>query len=212
MSHVLHTTIVSFNRLELLQRTLESYFDTVSLPSTVTVVDNASDEETRRWLEGAFAYGRIDEMVYFPENRYPGAAANQGFALAPEDATLLHRSDNDIEYLPGWCDEVLERFEEPQLWQLGLRTLEEEGPHPNVGGNCILRREAYDAGLRYSEEPWSKVPFEDTQMSSKVRKAGKLLARVQRPCVVHIGQANREDPYYQETFRVRRITFEQYGL
>jgi glycosyltransferase involved in cell wall biosynthesis len=208
----LHTTIVSYNRLELLKRTLNSYGETVTLPFWLVVVDNASDEKTRRYLEAAFSDGFVDELVFFPENRYPGAAANQGFELAPEDATLLHRSDNDMEYLPGWCDEVAERFEDPQLWQLGLRTLEEEGPHPNVGGNCILRREAYDAGLRYSEEPWSKVPFEDAKFSSQVRRAGKLLGRVQRPCVVHIGLAHRDDPYYQETFRVRNITFEQYGL
>jgi len=39
-----------------------------------------------------------------------------------------------------------------------------------------------------------------------------LVQRVQRSCIDHIGIASSTDPYYQETFRVRGITFEQWGV
>lgn len=206
---ILHTVVVSYERLDLLKRTLESYQKTVTLPHTLVVVDNGSSENV---LEFLTEYEHVDQVIFLAENKYPGYAVNHGFALAPPEATLLHRSDNDMEYLPGWCDEVVERFQDPNLWQLGLRTLEEEGAHGNVGGNCILRREAWESGIRYSEAPWTEVPFEDTQVSQRVYRAGKLWGRVQKPCTVHIGIASCHDPYYQKTFAERRITFAQYGI
>ena len=150
---MIHTVVVSYNRLELLQRTLSSYFSTVSMPFSMVVVDNHSDEDVWNWMlmDCPYTY----EAVLLEENRYPGYATNLGFSKAPPEATLFHRSDNDVKYLPGWCEEVMEHFEDPNLWQLGLRTVQEEGPQPNVGGNAIFRREAWDSGIRYSEEPWS---------------------------------------------------------
>lgn len=208
---MIYTVVVSYERPELLRRTVESYVETVTLPYQLVVVDNNSGEETKRLLRDLFA-GPVDMVVNLPQNRYPGFATNEGFSHAPPDATFLHRSDNDVEYLPGWCEEVVERFEDSALWQLGLRTVQEEGPHPNVGGNCVFRAEAWEAGIRYSGEPWQKMPFEDTNMTRHIYAAGKAWARVQRPCIVHIGIANRDDPYYQQTFADRRITFEMYGL
>ena len=204
---MLHTVFVSYNRLELLKETVFSYLDTVTVPHTFTVVDNKSDDETQRWLHNSgFSYHLLSK------NRYPGFACNLGWEGAPKDATLLHRSDNDMRYLPGWCDEVLERFQDPTLGQLGLRTLEEEGNHPNVGGSCVIRRELWDKGLRYDERPWSELPFEDGLMSYRVRKLGFAVVRAQQPCVEHIGIASSEDPYYQQTFADRRITFAEWGV
>ena len=203
----LHTVFVTYNRLELTKRTIASYLETVTLPYTMVIVDNASTDGTQDWLAENFT-----EYDLLFHNRYPGFAANLGWGRAPNDATHFHRSDNDIEYLPGWCDEVAERFTDERLWQLGLRTIEEEGPHGAVGGNCVIAREAWDAGIRYGEQSWHQVPFEDAKLSDKILRNGRIWARVEKPCIVHIGLANRDDPYYQETFSVRKITFEQYGL
>lgn len=209
----LHTVFVTYNRLELTKRTIASYMETVSVPHTMVVVDNASTDGTREWLmERGVDWYPEGTLHLLASNRYPGFAANLGWGHAPPGATHLHRSDNDIEYLPGWCDEVVERFENPDLWQLGLRTLEEEGPHGAVGGNCVIARDAWEAGVRYSEAPWTQVPFEDAHIAQKILRSGRTWERVQKPCIVHIGLANRDDPYYQETFATRKITFEQYGL
>lgn len=206
MTHVLHTVVVSYNRLELLKRTIESYVDTVTLPYTLCVVDNGS------WPPPPVSNKPYSTTLLL-ENLYPGYAANLGFREAPDNATLYHRSDNDMEYLPGWCDEVVERFEaNPNLGQLGLRTLEEEGNHAAVGGNAVIRRELWDKGLRYDERPWTQVPFEDANMSQKVRRLGYTWERVQKPCTVHIGIASSTDPYYQATFADRGITFAEWGV
>ncbi len=207
----LHTVFVTYNRLELTRRTLASYVDTVTAPFHFTVVDNGSTDGTAVWLEENIG-DYPSAYVLLHQNFYPGKATNLGWALSKDDVTHLHRSDNDVEYLPGWCEEVEERFENENLWQLGLRTLEEEGPHAAVGGNCVITRQAWEAGVRYSEVPWSQIPFEDAVVAQRILRAGRTWERVQKPCIVHIGQASRDDPYYQETFSVRNITFEQYGL
>ena len=203
----LHTVFVTHNRLELTKRTIESYRSTVTIPHTVWVVDNASDDGTREWILGE----DFDGFSLLDENHYPGFATNLGFSHAG-DATHLHRSDNDVEYRKGWCAEVRRRFKDPNLWQLGLRTLQEEGPHSAVGGNCVFAREAWEAGIRYPSNPWTMVPFEDAHVSGTILKMGYVWERAQRPCIEHIGIATRDDPYYQKTFRDRNITFEQYGI
>ena len=203
----LHTVFVTHNRLELTKRTIESYRKTVTGPHTIWVVDNASDDGTREWILSE----RFDGFSLLTENHYPGFATNLGFSHAG-DATHLHRSDNDVEYKKGWCAEVRRRFKDELLWQLGLRTVEEEGPQGAVGGNCVFSRKAWESGIRYSEEPWTRNAFEDAQMSSRITSAGHVWERVQRPCIEHIGLASRHDPYYQRTFRERGITFDQYGI
>ncbi len=206
MKHRLLTVLVSYNRPELLERTVTSYLDTVTMKHSLVIIDNGSDEETTRWLHGIRRMGWCG-VTFLSENKYPGYATNFGWSThAPAvNPTLLHRSDNDVEYLPGWCDEVAERFENPRLGQLGLRTLEEEGPHNAVGGNCVLRREVWDAGVRYPDGPWGQVVHEDGHLSPMVNAAGWHWARVLTPCIVHIGVADMADPYYQETMRVRGL-------
>jgi GT2 family glycosyltransferase len=205
----LHTVFVTHNRLELTRRTLASYVDTVGFPYRFVVVDNGSTDGTDEWLRDNVHYP--GGFVLLGKNFYPGLATNLGFSHAG-DATHLHRSDNDVEYLPGWCDEVEERFADPNLWQLGLRTMDEEGNQGAVGGNAVFAREAWEAGVRYPESPWTQVPFEDALVSHQILRKGFVWGRVQTPCIEHIGLASRSDPYYQKTFTERGITFEQYGL
>ena len=206
----LHTVFVTYNRLELTRRTIASYMDTVSSSFHFTVVDNGSTDGTEEWLAENIHHD--GGCILLGQNFYPGKAANLGWAVSQDDVTHLHRSDNDMEYLPGWCDEVEDRFRDPKLGQLGLRTLEEEGPHAAVGGNMILRRDVYNAGARYDGRPWTEEAFEDAILSHRVHKLGYRWERVRRPCVVHIGIASSQDPYYQQTFAERGITFAQYGI
>lgn len=200
----LHTVVITYKRLDLTRRAIESYMATVTAPWSLVVIDNASDDGTREWLRDSGL-----QYVLLDENRYPGAACNVGWALAPDDATLLHRADNDFAFLPGWCDEVAERFGQRRLGQLGLRTDEEEQRcATNVGGNCVIRRELWDAGLRYDERPWPEYPpgfSEDSFMSPAVRAMGWRWGRVRRPCVLSLASGDWRDPYYRESYGARRI-------
>lgn len=206
----IHTVVISYQRLELTLRALASYLETVTLPYTLVVVDNGSDADT---VERLCASGRLHDFDVFAlgENRYPGYACNRGFELAPDGAPLLHRADNDFEFLPGWCDEIVKRFQEnPRLGQLGLRTDAEElwNGH-NVGGNCVFRRQLWDEGLRWDETPWPEIKVagytEDSFMSPQVAARGWEWGRVRKPCIRSISFEDPDDPYYQATWADRGI-------
>jgi hypothetical protein len=205
---ILHTVFISYNRLDLTTQALTSYFDTVTVPHTVEVVDNGSDRPVTDWLLlNGFDHG----VVLLGENKYPGYACNRGFDLAPADATVLHRADNDWRFLPGWCEEVQRRLDEnPRLGQVGMRTGEQElWNGRNVGGNCVIRRELWDEGLRYDERPWPKIKTpgytEDSYMSPKVVRMGWEWGRVERPCIESLAAEDPADEYYLKSWEDRGI-------
>lgn len=202
----LHTVFVTFNRLELTKIAIESYLETVSVPFSSVVVDNASSDGTREWLNQAG-----HRAILLTENRFPGYATNFGWREAPADATILHRADNDFRFLPGWCETLAEALESPLVGQVGLRTDEEELRNENnVGGNCAIRRSLWAAGLRYDERPWGHpdIPAgwtEDSLLSPAVREMGFEWTRVARPCIVPTSTEDPRDPYYLRTWRLRGI-------
>jgi GT2 family glycosyltransferase len=200
---MISTVVVSYKRPELLRVTLESYLATVSVPYELVVVDNGSCEEA---LEVAREFDV--EVIELGANHFPGYSTNVGWDhLAGSD--LLHRSDNDVEYLEGWCEEVIRNFEAgPNLGQLGLRTLEEEGRHPNVGGNCVVRANVFQS-VRWKEDPWQPgVKGEDYYFTTEVQAAGFNWTRVSTPCIVHRGAQwpdRPTDPYYEESWGARGV-------
>ena len=203
----LHSVIISFNRLELLKQCYESYKDTVTVPHTLVIVDNASRNDTRQWLSSKVS--PTDGVIFLEHNRFPGFACNRGWEAMPPNTTHLHRSDNDFAFLPGWCDQVLSAFK-GKIGQVGLRTKQEEmNAQSNVGGNNVILRKLWDGGLRYDERPWGKeYPpgwTEDSLLSPAVVNMGYAWGRVKKPCIRSLSFEDPEDPYYQETWRLRGI-------
>jgi GT2 family glycosyltransferase len=202
--------MVTYNRLELTKQALDSYWATLTGPTTLVVVDNASTDGTAEYLADSERFGFFPTIL-LDDNMYPGYACNRGWETAPEDTVLLHRADNDFVFLPGWETHVRLMFSaNPELGQLGLRTDDEElhNAH-NVGGNCVIRRELWDEGLRYDERPWpqisEKVPgyTEDSFLSPRVRKMGWEWGRVTQPCIRSISFEDPEDEYYKKTWADR---------
>lgn len=210
----LHTVFITYNRLELTKRAIESYLETVDAHYSFAVADNGSSDGTWEWLRGFYDSCEGFSLLGDGSNHYPGWAANSGWSLAPEDSTHLHRADNDFIFLPGWCEEVERGFSgRKKLGQLGLRTHEEENYETwNVGGNCVIRRELWDAGLRWDERPWPELReaigpghTEDSLMSPAVKKMGWNWSRVKRPCIQPIGFESPDDDYYKSTWADRGI-------
>lgn len=204
----IHTTFITFGRLELTKQAIASYLETVTLPYTFVVVDNGSSDGTPQWL-----LRQNYEAILLSENHYPGYACNRGWEVAPADATLLHRADNDFKFLPGWCDQVTHILQAQKIGQLGLRTSAEElHAKNNVGGNCILRRELWDKGLRWDERPWPQIreemgagQSEDAILSPLVLHMGYRWTRVKEPCIAPLAKGDWTDPYYVKSYGDRGI-------
>lgn len=211
MTEHLHSVIVSYNRLELTKQAIASYLATVSLPYTLVVVDNASTDGAAEWLWGETIRSAWCgySILLLDENRFPGFATNRGWEEMPPQTTFLHRADNDFVFLPGWCEEMLRRFERREIGQVGLRTKREEPSSNNVGGNNVIRRQVWDEGVRYDERPWGEqYPpgwTEDSFFTPAIVAKGWSWARVKRPCIVPISSEDPNDPYYQETWALRGI-------
>jgi glycosyltransferase involved in cell wall biosynthesis len=210
----LHTVFITYNRLDLTKRAVASYLETVSVPFTLAIVDNGSRDGSREWLAGFAVEHPEHQTLQLRKNKYPGFACNRGWELAPADATHFHRADNDWEFLPGWCERVQAAFRGRRVGQVGLRTNKEEvSPSGlpvewNVGGNNVIRRELWDAGLRYDERPWTILPpglSEDTFMSPAVRALGYKWMRVGLPCIRGISVESIDDPYYRKSWADRKI-------
>ena len=212
----LHTVFITYNRLELTKQAIESYLETVSVPFTLAVVDNASTDGTADWIkdfcENTYVIGPQDPYDFYimPSNVYPGPATNFGWSVAPLDATHLHRADNDFAFLPGWCEEVERIFQADKVGQVGLRTDEEECfARWNVGGNNVIRRELWDQGLRYDERPWPEYPpgySEDSYFSPSIVQMGYTWTRVKRPCIRSLSQESWDDPYYRDSWEARGMS------
>lgn len=199
---ILHTVVVSYQRLGNLQETLASYFATVTAPHELLVVDNGSDHNVRDWLNKQGL-----PVLFLEENKYPGYATNRGFELASEDATHFHRSDSDVEYLPGWCEEVERLFaSDKQIGQVGLYTNAWEKAPSNVAGTSVIDRSLWQQGLRYREEPWTGPVTEDYWFSTDVTNLGYRWVRVEQPCLIHKATGDLSDPYYQHSYGVRGMT------
>ena len=201
----IHTCFITYNRFELTVRAVASYLETVTWPYTWVVVDNGSTDGTVEWLQE-------NEMPHIAlgENRYPGFACNRGWEQAPDTASFFHRADNDFIFLPGWCEQLEERFRFPVVGQVGMRTHKEEnGAKSNVGGNNVIRRALWEKGLRYDERPWgAEYPpgwTEDSLLSPEVLRMGYKWARVKKPCIVPISSEDPNDPYYQDSWAKRGI-------
>lgn len=202
------TCVVTHNRLAYTKRCVESLLATARPQDRLYVVDNASTDGTQAWLR-TVSVGVIENR----ENRFPGAACNQVWDWRSAD--LLHRSDNDIEYLPGWQNEVERAFEaDPDLALLGILNLHEDRDLDlsgesgidivdAVGGNVVTPGRL---GLRWSENPWAPGGDEDAEMSKAAARVGRV-GRLRRTVANNMAFCRYDDfpDYYDRTAALRGI-------
>ena len=212
--------LVTYNRFEYTKRTIATWQQTARDDDQLIVVDNASTDETADWLRASgFAY------CVNAKNLFPGAATNIGWhdGLKQFDADLLQRSDNDVEYLPGWRDAVEEAFTaDPKLGQLGVLNRHEDYDDaqpveeangvnvrwPQTGGNCVIRRELYDAGFRWTPGAWAPGGRdEDAVFSAEVKAAGWTVAELIPTVANNMSFGRYEDfpDYYDFTAGLRGL-------
>ena len=220
------TALITHNRLDLTKMTVESYLNNTTLPHYIVVIDNASVDGTKEYLE---TINELDRLIFSDTNLYPGRATNLGWSEAINDiqggGDFLHRSDNDLFYLPHWDEYSIDVMNAmPKLGQFGILNLndqfypgcvptnthEENGyvvnrHFPNIGGNHITRREVWDMGVRHIENTWAEgaAGNEDEKFSHAVGAAGYFYAHSIYPLATHLGlfRGNYKNRQYREYYR-----------
>jgi len=102
------TIIINWNRLHLLKKTVESYLSTISVPYELIIVDNASTDGSKEFIESVCNKDPNHIGIILTKN-IGGEAINVGLELA--GGSFLHVSENDIEYITGWDEEMLSKFD-----------------------------------------------------------------------------------------------------
>ncbi len=221
---MISTIILNWNRDRLLKQTIESYFATVGPDRELVVVDNASSDGSVAYLK------RIEnewpvKVIYLDEN-LGGEAYNLAIPLVSGD--LIHLSENDQMFLPGWFEHVAASFNAfSKLGQLSLfgdTPTDDEAwepkpahlcfskgkilyeAHGNVGTSSVLRAELFrDKALRVHNIAHGTFLFPaDGRLSADVKSAGYLVAWSDRYYVRNvgheIGEFERNEAYYKENY------------
>jgi O-antigen biosynthesis protein len=114
---MLSTIILNWNRRYLLEQCVESYLETVGNYFELIIVDNASTDSSIEYLRNLEASGSA-KLIYLNENM-GGEAFNRAVPLSRGE--LIHLSENDQIFLPGWYDHVVSSFDSfGDLGQLSL--------------------------------------------------------------------------------------------
>lgn len=225
---LLSTIVLNWNRADLLARTLDSYAATVSVPHEVIIIDNGSADESGAVIE-RFQASFPAQAILLPENR-GGAALNLGIERARGE--LIHLSENDLLYEPGWSETVVSLFDafpnlgqlslfgptprDDEIWELKpsvLRHARGRILYEDLGGNLgtasILRRELFDRGLRvttFGHEGGFLFP-NDMQLSADVKAAGYMIAWAPHYLVRNVGHSpeefNLRSEYYTQNYRAK---------
>ncbi len=200
---LISTVILNWNRLHLLKVTVESYLATLSVPYELIIVDNSSSDGSKVFIQEICKRDSRHKAIFLTEN-LGGEAINLGIRLA--QGSYLHISENDIEYLPGWDEELLSKFEvfpelgqlsffapdpegaQGEIWERHAATSVTRGRHTiylttgNIGTTCLCRRELRDRGLRWRTYPFQLEPGgrikmpDDVATSNFVRQLGYWVA------------------------------------
>jgi len=224
------TVLLSYNRKNLLKKTVESYLATITVPFELFIVDNASTDGAREYIESVCKNNSAIQGILLTEN-LGGEALNLGLSLAKSE--YLHISENDLEYLPGWDKELLSKFDTfPELGQLSVYSPDpqsdkgeiwEKHPAKSITRNgktlaeltatpSIFRRQIFDKGARWKTKPVredTKVRFpQDRDFSEFVKKLGYWVAWNDKYVVFNIGHNVKEWisnlEYYLENYRAKK--------
>src|SRR5579872_6270840 len=106
---MISTLILNWNRADLLQMTVESYLETTSNDVELFIIDNASTDDSRNYLTRIEKERAAVVKVFYLEENLGGEAYNVAIPSAVGD--LIHLSENDQLFLPGWVDHVKRAFE-----------------------------------------------------------------------------------------------------
>lgn len=212
---VISTTVLSWNRGDLLERTVRSYLDTITVPHELLIVDNASTDGTAELIQQLAVQHPAIRPILLPTNE-GGEAINRG--LEESRGAFLHISENDVEYLPAWDTKVLDVFAcfpslgqlspfgpvptDEEVWQTMPSVLRHAAGRivyetdANVPTTSVLRRELWDRGLRVSTIPTGataavRLP-DDAALSASVRQLGYMTAFADRYLVRNVGHEETE--------------------
>ncbi|OGW75381.1 MAG: hypothetical protein A2Z72_02930 [Omnitrophica bacterium RBG_13_46_9] len=221
-----------WNQLENTSDCINSLKENTGFPFRLIIVDNASDEDTKRYLESL--------RVKFPDIILVRNDVNEGFVkainrgIARSDADYLCILNNDTVVTRGWLSEIVRVAEadpeigivNPSSNNLGQRPAPAEsiyefseklkmykGKYIDLGaalGFCMFIKRTVVNRIGIFDEVFGMGNFEDTDFSMRAKREGFKIVRAMASYVYHKESASFKIlKSYKKCFEDNRKIFEE---
>ncbi|HXZ36210.1 MAG TPA: glycosyltransferase [Thermodesulfobacteriota bacterium] len=206
-----------WNQLSLTQRCLEAVRKKTRTPHRLILIDNGSEEGTRKYLEGlAESPSWTGVLVRNEKNRGYIQAVNQGLKISTAPYVCL--LNNDIVVTAGWLERMIEfAGSHPEVGLVNPQQNHDPGkPMPDdlegfaasqvdtrwgwmeldhcTGGCLLIKREVIEK-IGFLDETYGQGYYEDNDYSRRAQRAGYRCLRLLDTFVWHdIEGSFKEDP------------------
>lgn len=210
LTPIIECAMVTYGRLSLLRGTIETFNATRDARVRLTVVDNGSLADVRRFLEESVK--SPDSLILLDDNLGKPYAWNlvanmvMNRSLQKAEPAFLLFLDSDLEFLPGWIDTFIEIWQDHAGSSLGC--LSGFVSHPELhdiaeGPRRTYKRLRFPAGCCMLTTPaiYRDVgPFEedrliravDTNYYRRLKAKGYSVGCVHpKSCILHTGKNQR---------------------
>lgn len=214
-----------WNQLKLTKECLESIANKTKYPYRLIIIDNASDDKTREYLESVKAKFNT-HLIRNEDNLGFVKAVNQGLRVST--AKYICVMNNDTIAAEEWLSEMVSIAESAKEIGLVNPSSNNLGQHMKGGslddyaaglriykgqyiemGSCIgfcmlIKREVFDK-IGYLDDVYHEGNFDDTDYSRKAENAGYLCVRAKGAYVYHhIKSSFLKKKDYEEIFAKNR--------
>lgn len=209
--------MVTYNRLELTKKTLESIFQHTRTPYELVIVDNASSDGTVDYLNELFSSKIKDEnylgttLLLNSENLGIAIGRNQTLALAGNSdwyATL----DNDVILPDNWLKKCIDIMTaNPKYGMIGVNFENVQYPLVDVGQYKVQHKKEGNLGTAcmvfskkvhkmigyFNDADYGKYGLEDSDYGFRARVAGFQLGYLE-DLGEHLGEDGKDKTEYRK--------------
>ena len=209
MQYLCDIIMLTWNQLEATKVCIESYFKNTIVPTRLIIIDNASDDSTRKYLASLKDTANCKIKVIFNEENLGFVRGmNQGIEMS--NAPYICLANNDLIFTKGWLKEIIDVFDKykylgvlnPNSNNLGivpgkdisLESFADRLKEKNQGifaempyciGFCMVIRKQVIEKIGGLSDEFYPMFFEDTDFSLKANRAGYLIGVAKASYVVH---------------------------
>lgn len=207
--------LVTYNRLNLTQKTLNSLFNTTKYPFRIIIIDNGSTDGTKDWLNSfnynCSTYCQSHDLQFNHENFGIATGRNQALKISNNyQDPWLSTIDNDIEFPDNWLIQCLDILSANPKFAVGLNF--EDINYPiitrnnetfqykklgNLGTACTVFPRALHKAIGFFSNDYGSYGEEDADFFYRARlvgyEMGYLITRG-----IHLGQGEQDQGEYRE--------------
>lgn len=207
--------VAVWNQLDVTRQCFESLVKNTDCPYRLIIIDNASDNTTKDFLDKFSASSGLDaKIIRNAQNLGFTKAINQGFAIS--DADFVCVLNNDTLLTKGWLSELVNIAEShdkigiinPSSNNLGERLMKGEtaewhnkklskdkGRYAQLDsciGFCMLIKRAVIDKIGFFDEVYSPGNFEDTDYCRRAQQADFICVRARGVYVHHFERTSHK--------------------